>query len=116
MMVDLCLSNLRTSFFLLAFSCSILYDVITEATKFARHATPPQRALLETLLVVPQGERQTPLDRLRRGPTRVSGPALVAALRRIDAIRLFEMVFSLANKWLILKKSEFACLDNSSVF
>src|SRR6266567_5011386 len=53
--------------------------------------TPRQRALLETLLVVPDGERQTPLDRLRRGPTRVSGPALVQALHRVDAIRLFEM-------------------------
>ncbi len=53
--------------------------------------TPRQVALLETLLVVPEGERQTPLDRLRHAPTRVSGPALVAALRRVDAIRLFEM-------------------------
>jgi TnpA family transposase len=52
---------------------------------------PRQCALLETLLVVPEGERQTPLDRLRRGPTRVSSPALVAALRRVDAIRLFEV-------------------------
>lgn len=53
--------------------------------------TPRQVALLETLLVVPEGERQTPLDRLRRAPTRVSGPALVQALHRVDAIRLFEM-------------------------
>lgn len=53
--------------------------------------TPQQRALLETLLVVPQGERQTPLDRLRRSPTRVSSPALVQALHRVDAIRLFEV-------------------------
>lgn len=53
--------------------------------------TPQQQALLETLLVVPEGERQTPLDRLRRGPTRVSGPALVSALHRVQAIRLFEM-------------------------
>ena len=55
----------------------------------AQLPTPHQCALLETLLVVPQGERQTPLDRLRRGPSRVSSPALVAALHRVDAIRLF---------------------------
>ena len=57
----------------------------------AQLPTPPQRALLETLLEVPEGERQTPLDRLRRGPSRVSGPALVQALHRVDAIRLFEV-------------------------
>lgn len=57
----------------------------------AQLPTPRQTVLLETLLVVPEGERQTPLDRLRRGPTRVSSPALVAALCRVDAIRLFEV-------------------------
>jgi TnpA family transposase len=57
----------------------------------AQIPTPPQRALLETLLVVPEGRRQTPLERLRHGPTRISSPSLVGALRRIDAIRLFEM-------------------------
>lgn len=57
----------------------------------AQLPTPQQCALLETLLVVPPGERQTPLDRLRRGPTRVSSPALVAALHRVDAVRLFQM-------------------------
>lgn len=58
--------------------------------RLAQLPTPSQCALLETLLVVPEGERQTPMDRLRHAPTRVSGPALVAALHRIDAIRLFD--------------------------
>ncbi|TMD59654.1 MAG: DUF4158 domain-containing protein [Chloroflexi bacterium] len=40
--------------------------------------TPPQRALLETFLEVPPGERQTPLDCLRRGPTRVSVGVVMA--------------------------------------
>jgi TnpA family transposase len=54
----------------------------------AQIPTAEQRYLLETLLVVPEGERQTPLDRLRHAPTRITAPALVSALRRIDAVRL----------------------------
>jgi TnpA family transposase len=53
--------------------------------------TPRQCALLETLLVVPEGQRQTPLDRLRRPPTRVSGNGLVQALCRIEAVRLLDV-------------------------
>ncbi|MCU0834695.1 MAG: Tn3 family transposase [Chromatiaceae bacterium] len=41
-----------------------------------------QQAQLETLLEIPQGTRYSRLDSLRRGPTRVSAPALLAALRR----------------------------------
>jgi len=46
-----------------------------------------QRAALEGLLTVPAGERLTRLEVLRTPPTRVSAPALVAALHRVDQIR-----------------------------
>lgn len=46
-----------------------------------------QQAALEALLVVPPGERLTPLEVLRTSPTRISTPALVAALQRLDQIR-----------------------------
>lgn len=49
--------------------------------------SPAQQAALEALLQVEPGERLTPLEVLRTAPTRVSAPALVAALRRLDHIR-----------------------------
>lgn len=55
--------------------------------QLAARLTPAQQAALEALLTVAPGERLTPLERLRTPPTRVSAPALVAALRRVDEIR-----------------------------
>jgi hypothetical protein len=42
---------------------------------------------LESLVIVPAGSRQSPLDRLRHGPYRVSAPGLVNALHRLQEIR-----------------------------
>jgi TnpA family transposase len=46
-----------------------------------------QQARLEALIVVPDGDRVSPLDRLRRAPTRISSPAMVGALDRLNEIR-----------------------------
>jgi TnpA family transposase len=46
-----------------------------------------QQARLEALVLVSDDARSSPLDRLRRAPTRVSGPALVAACQRLAEIR-----------------------------
>lgn len=49
--------------------------------------TAEQHDNLAALLSVPEGARVSPLDRLRRTPTRMSGPALVGALERLEEIR-----------------------------
>ena len=45
-----------------------------------------QRGLLDSLLTVPAGARVSELDRLRRGPVRVSGPQMGRALERAAEI------------------------------
>ena len=42
--------------------------------RLAKLPSPEQRTLLEALLVVPEEGRISPLDRLRRAPTRISSP------------------------------------------
>ena len=49
--------------------------------------TPLQKRRLEKLLEVSEESRQSHLDRLRRGPVRVSGPGLVEALKRVEELR-----------------------------
>ncbi|MDQ1317174.1 MAG: hypothetical protein QG588_825, partial [Candidatus Poribacteria bacterium] len=48
---------------------------------------PEQRSKLEAILSIPEKSGKTPLDRLRRAPTRVSGPSLVDVLKRLKEIR-----------------------------
>jgi hypothetical protein len=45
-----------------------------------------QRIMLDALLEVPDGARTSEWDRLRRGPTRASGPGMVKALERISQV------------------------------
>jgi len=49
--------------------------------------SPVQRERLEALLVVPSWDHCSHLERLRRPPVRVSGPALVNALTRFETLR-----------------------------
>lgn len=52
-----------------------------------RCVTDAQRQRLNDLLEPAEGSRQSWLDRLRKGPARVSAPALVLALQRIETVR-----------------------------
>ncbi|BAU88109.1 transposase for transposon [Streptomyces laurentii] len=50
-----------------------------------------QRAVLDSLLTVPPGERVSEVDRLRRGPVRVSGPQMKWALKHAEGIAALGM-------------------------
>ena len=52
-----------------------------------RGITPAQRQGLDALLEPAENTRQSRLDRLRKGPVRISGPALVVALHRVEQVR-----------------------------
>lgn len=52
-----------------------------------RGVTDEQRSRLEELLTVPPESRRSWLDKLRAGPVRVSGPALVNAVHRLQTVR-----------------------------
>ena len=52
-----------------------------------RGISSEQQARLENLLVIPEGSRNSLLDRLRTGPVRISGPSLVQALLRLQSVR-----------------------------
>jgi hypothetical protein len=49
--------------------------------------TPQQQERLESLLVVPEGSRQSPFDRLRHGPTLQSVPELGRAIARLEEVQ-----------------------------
>lgn len=50
-----------------------------------------QRAVLDSLLTVEPGARVSELDRLRRGPVRISGPQMKWALERAEEVAAFGM-------------------------
>ena len=57
----------------------------------ARALKPRQVTRLEALLVADEHSRQSPLERLRRAPTRVSVTGMVEALGRLQEIRALEV-------------------------
>ncbi|OPC77682.1 Tn3 family transposase [Embleya scabrispora] len=65
-----------------------LYATVAKA---ARRADPDLPADLVATLAVPEGKRFSELERLRRPPTRTTGPAMVRALERVDEISAFKL-------------------------
>lgn len=57
-----------------------------------RGITAVQRARLQDLLTIPEDSRHSWLDQMRSGPTRISGPALRAAIDRLQSVRALGIV------------------------
>jgi TnpA family transposase len=55
----------------------------------AARITADQKERLDALTVVPENARQSPMDRLRSGPTLQSAPELARAIKRLDEIKQF---------------------------
>ena len=55
--------------------------------RLGKGITEAQRIRLEDLLTVPPQSRSSWLDKLRKGPTRVSGRSLVQAIKRLQTVR-----------------------------
>ena len=55
--------------------------------RLTRGLTTEQREALDALVAVPDGARQSPLDRLRDGPVTQSGPEIARAAVRLEEIR-----------------------------
>jgi len=53
----------------------------------AARITPDQKERLDALLTLPEGSRQSPMDRLRSGPTLQSTAELARAIERLDEVR-----------------------------
>src|SRR5260370_18522259 len=66
-----------------------LYRLLT------RGITVQQRDQLQRLLLVPEGDRVSLLDQIRSGPTRISGPAIRAAIDRLNAVRALGITVSM---------------------
>ena len=57
----------------------------------AARITADQKQRLDAMTVVPENARQSPMDRLRLGPTLQSAPELARAIKRLDEIRQLAM-------------------------
>jgi TnpA family transposase len=60
--------------------------------------TPEQKRSLKNLLIVPEGKRGSLLDKLRWGPNRVSAPAFVYALKRIETVNNLGISISIVSQ------------------